>query len=171
MRRIDPRNLLAVALLSLFACAPLLAQTPMDVRIGELSYLDRQYMMQQRASLEDLTGVNFGRRFNGDKTNDLELLQLLLDRRLVLPDQTQELQAMGVVMGDLLATDLDMHWVIYEDRVGRSRALRYRDTDTFLFPMTMISRRREVGNMTPVTEIYEKARSIVLNSRPALPFQ
>ena len=31
---------------------------------------------------------------------------------------------MGVIMGDLLAADLKLHWVIYEDRQGRSRALR-----------------------------------------------
>ena len=87
------------------------------------------------------------------------------------PDQTRELQAMGVIMGDLLAAELDMHWVIYEDRQGRSRALRYRETDNFLFPITMIARRREVGNQTPVVDIYQKAHSIIARNIPPLPFQ
>ena len=75
----------------------------------------------------------------------------------------------GLITG--IVTLLGMHWVIYEDQVGRSRALRYRDSDDFLFPMTMISRRREVGNLTPVVEIYDKARAIIAESRPPLPFQ
>jgi hypothetical protein len=128
-------------------------------------------MAQQRASLEDLAARNLGQQFNGDKNNDLELLQRLLDRRLVRPDQTRELQAMGVIMGDLLAEDLDMHWVIYEDARGRSRALRYRDSDNFLFPMTMISRRREADNRTPVAEIYQKAHDIIAPLQSPLPFQ
>jgi hypothetical protein len=78
---------------------------------------------------------------------------------------------MGVIMGDLLATDLDMHWVIYEDRLGRSRALRYQQSDNYLFPMTMISRRREADNHTPVADIYHKAREIIASRQPAMPFQ
>jgi hypothetical protein len=142
-----------------------------NVRIGELSYLDLQYMAQQRETLSELVERNFGRQFNGSRDNDLELLQLLLDRRLVRPDQTRELQAMGAIMGDLLAAELDMHWVVYEDSVGRSRALRYRETDNYLFPMTMISRRREADNRTPVKEIYQKAYDIIAPLRPDMPFQ
>ena len=142
-----------------------------SLRIGELSYLDRQYMAQQRERLEDLTTRHFGRRFNGQRSNDLQLLQGLLDRELVRSTQTRELQAMGVVMGDLLAADLGLHWVIYQDNLGRTRALRDGESDTYLFPITMISRRREADNRTSVAEIYGKAREIVLVSRPPLPFQ
>jgi hypothetical protein len=141
------------------------------LRIGELSYLDRQYMAQQRELLEDLTARNFGRRFNGQRSNDLQLLQGLLDRGVVRNSQTRELQAMGVVMGDLLAADLGLHWVVYQDSMGRTRALRDGESDTYLFPITMISRRREVDNRTSVAEIFGKARDIVLDSRPPLPFQ
>ena len=140
-------------------------------RIGELSQLDRQYMTQQRDLLNDMASLELGRRFNGDKDNDLQLLQLMLDRRLVRPDQTRELQAMGVIMGDLLAAELDMHWVVYEDAHGRSRALRYKETDEYLFPITMISRRQEADNDTPVAVIYQKAYDIIAPLRPDLPFR
>lgn len=154
---------------AIWACAG--AQAKDGVRIGELSYYDQRYMKDQRATLEDLAARNFGGRFSGNKDNDLALLQKLLDKGLVGPDQTRELQAMGVIMGDLLAADLDMHWVIYEDRMGRSRALRYQQSDDYLFPMTMISRRREAENETPVTTIYQKAHDIIASRKPALPFQ
>jgi hypothetical protein len=78
---------------------------------------------------------------------------------------------MGVIMGDLLAAEFDLHWVIYEDRKGRSRALRYRESDNVIFPITMISRRREVGNQTSVADIYQKASDIIATHKPTLPFQ
>lgn len=142
-----------------------------DLRIDELSALDRQFIMQQRALLDDLARSRLGRSFSGDRDDDLALLQTLLDRELVRSDQQQELQAMGVIMGDHLAEDLGMHWVVYQDKLGRSRALRYRDSDSYLFPMTMISRRREVGNMESVATIYDKARRTIEHSIPAPPFQ
>ncbi len=141
-----------------------------QARIGELSPLDLQYMSQQRNTLNDIASDKLGRRFEGNKANDLQILQLMLDRRLVKPDQTRELQAMGVIMGDLLAADLDMHWVLYEDAHGRSRALRYKETQEYLFPITMISRRQQADNHTAVADIYQKAYDIIAPLRPGLPF-
>lgn len=168
----NPKNTIAVrtlpALALLLAC---LAAAREDVRIDALSPLDEQYMAQQRASLADLAASRLGRSFSGNRQADLELLQLMLDRRLVRADDTRQLQAMGMIMGDLLAADLGMHWVIYEDSLGRSRALRYRDSDEYLFPVTMISRRREAGNDTPVADIYRKAYDIIAPLRTPLPFE
>ncbi len=142
-----------------------------EVEIGELSYLDLGYMQQQRELVGELTERNLGRKLTGDKDNDLKLLQALLDRRVVSNDQTRELQAMGLVMGDLLSAELGLDWVIYEDELGRSRALRYRQIDHYLFPMTMIARRREAGNMEPVQEIYNKAAASMSAHIEPLPFQ
>jgi hypothetical protein len=78
---------------------------------------------------------------------------------------------MGVIMGDLLAAELGLRWVIYEDDLGRSRALQYKDMETVLFPITMISRRVEVGNRRPVAEIYQKAYDIIDALRPPRPYE
>ena len=142
-----------------------------EVTIGQLGYLDRGYMDQQRESLGELAALKLGRKLRGERSNDLAILQALLDQGLVRNDQMQELQAMGIIMGDLLAEELDMDWVIYEDKVGRTRALRYKKTDNYLFPATMVSRRRTVGNTTPVTEIYQRAYDIIAPLRQPLPFQ
>ena len=162
------RHIAALLLLALFTTT---ARAQEEVRIEEPSYLDRQYMASQRERLEELAAGRLGRTFTGERDRDLETLQLLLDRGLVRNDQTQMLQAMGVIMGDLLAADLGMHWVIYEDGLGRSRALRYRETDNYLYPITMISRRREAGNLTPVADIYRKAFDIIAPLRTPGPFQ
>ncbi len=142
-----------------------------DINISPLSNLDREYMEQQRTLLRDIAAINLGRSFNGNPDADTALLQALLDRRLVRPTQTKELQAMGVILGDLLASELDMHWVVYEDRVGRTRALRYKQTDNYLFPITMISRRQEAGNTKAVSAIYRKAYDLIDSTREPLPFQ
>ncbi|MEH6568009.1 MAG: DUF3806 domain-containing protein [Halioglobus sp.] len=156
-------------LLALIFSLPVLGQKP--PLISDLTMVDIQYMNNQRALIEDLTRNNFGSAFNRNRDHDLDLLQRLLDRDLVNPKQTAELQAMGIIMGDLLAADLDLHWVIYEDSVGRSRALRYRQSEEYLFPVTMISRRREADNRTGVNDVYQKAYDIMKASKPPLPFQ
>lgn len=160
-----------IAALLLLALVTTTARAQGEAYIEEPSYLDRQYMASQRERLEELAAGRLGRTFTGERDRDLETLQLLLDRGLVRNDQTQMLQAMGVIMGDLLAAELGMHWVIYEDDLGRSRALRYRETDNYLYPITMISRRREAGNLTPVADIYRKAFDIIAPLRTPAPFQ
>ena len=142
-----------------------------EVEIGELSFLDRSYMQQQRELVADLCERNLGRKLTGDRDNDLALLQTMLDRGIVRKDQTRELQAMGLVMGDLLADELGLDWVIYEDELGRSRALRYKQVDHYLFPMTMIARRREAGNTESVVDIYNKALENMSAHIEPLPFQ
>jgi len=160
-----------ILLLLLLLPGSVLGQLPVAVEVDDLSYLDKQYMEQQRAALETITRQHFGRGFNRSPNNDIELLQRLLDSRLVKQDQIEQLQAMGIVLGDLLATEFNLSWVVYKDRLGRSRALKDGITDTYLFPVTMISRRREAGNTTAVADIYYRASEIIALSRPSRPFQ
>jgi hypothetical protein len=141
------------------------------VTLSELSTLDQQYMRSQRNLIEDLARRKLGSAFSGEPSRDIATLQRLLDERVVEPHQRQELQAMGIILGDLLAVQLDMRWIIYEDSLGRSRALQLKDTDNFLFPVTMISRRREVGNNTPVQAIFDKAVATIEPLIPPRPFE
>jgi Domain of unknown function (DUF3806) len=147
------------------------AQAEDELLISDLSPIDLQYMQQQRKSLQELASLKLGRRFIGERKRDLSILQALLDNNLVKGEQTQELQAMGVILGDHLAENLGMHWIVYEDKLGRSRALRYKETGHFLFPITMISRRRAVGNTDSVEAIYQKAYDTIDALLDPLPFQ
>ena len=140
-------------------------------RVSPLTRIDRDFMEDQRQSVDELARIHLGRQIRGDKANDLEVLQQLLDGNLVRPDQTVLLQGMGVVMGDLLSEELGMPWVIYEDDLGRSRALRAGTTDHYLFPVTMISRRVEAGAPVDVDAVYDKAVSLIEPHLPQRPFQ
>jgi hypothetical protein len=142
-----------------------------EPRITQLSVIDRDFMDDQRQAVDERARSALGRQIRGDKSNDLDVLQQLLDRQRVKPDETVLLQGMGVVMGDLLAEELGMDWVIYEDKLGRSRALRFGLGDHFLYPVTMISRRYEVGAPVDVRAIYDKAVELMRPHLPPRPFQ
>lgn len=162
------RTLLLILLLLATAGA---SATKPELIISELTAIDKQYMAGQRATLQEIAATYVGRSFSGDRDRDLDLLQTLLDKGLVRNHQTKELQAMGIIMGDLLLKELGMQWVVHEDKSGRSRALRLGVTDTYLFPVTMIARRREVGNTASVESIYNKAVATVKRYQEPIPFQ
>lgn len=139
-------------------------------QISPLTSLDQQYMDRQRDSVDELARLNLGTSCCSD-VEELPVLQRLLDEGVIGPEQRQELQAMGIVLGDILAAELDMDWVIYEDQLGRSRALRLGDTDNYLFPATMISRRREAGNTESVEDIFNGAFAAIAPLKPPKPYQ
>jgi hypothetical protein len=136
-----------------------------EVQIEPLTAIDHQFMAEQRGRVEALAN-RLGRGLTGNVDRDLDTLQRILDERMVPASDTLTLQAMGLVFGDLLGDRLSMQWVVYRDRQGRSRALRYRDLDVFLFPMTMISRRQEAGSDRRLRPLFDET---VAETRPLLP--
>ena len=131
------------------------AQNPnFDVLIEPLTAIDRQFMADQRMRVEQLAN-RLGRGLTGVADRDLDTLQRILDERLVPAEDKLTLQAMGFVFGDLLGDRLNMDWVVYRDNKGRSRALRYRQMDVYLFPITMISRRQEGGSERRLKPLFD----------------
>ena len=131
------------------------AQNPnFDFLIESLTAIDRQFMADQRMRVEQLAN-RLGRGLTGVADRDLDTLQRILDERLVPAEDTLTLQAMGVIFGDLLGDHLDMEWVVYRDHKGRSRALRYRQMDVYLFPVTMISRRQKGGSERRLKPLFD----------------
>lgn len=51
----------------------------------------------------------------------------------------------GTAFGEVLAKEIPMKWVIYEDEAGADFALQYRDLALFVFPRDMILKRVEKG--------------------------
>lgn len=132
--------------------------------IRELSSLDHSYLESQLETVNTIAGLNLGRRVQGNQS-DLSLLQSLVDGNYISRKNTQDLQALGVVMGNLLAKELNLSWRVYIDGLGRSRALCQGNSEPCLFPMTMLSRRIEVGIKPNVREIYNKAKAIIEDYR------
>lgn len=127
----------------------------LELQIQPLSAIDKHYMTQQRQTVESLAN-RLGRRLSGVTARDLETLQRIIDLRWVDSEDVKTQQAMGIVFGDLLANELNFDWVVYRDRSGRSRALRYRDQDIFVFPITMLSRRLSAKAQLSVSDLFEE---------------
>lgn len=126
-----------------------------------LNSADRYHLLQQRSLVDELARRHVGTGIEGGSIRDLRVVQDLLDRGVLAPDQTYELQALGVVVGDVLAQQLGLDWVAVEDGYGRSRALAGENATTLLFPVTMISRRVEAGIEVDVRARYQEAESLV----------
>ena len=158
-------KLCLLGLLAAYSALSVGQATDLGVRIEPLTAVDQQFMSEQRVRVEQLAN-RLGRNLSGQAMRDIDTLQRLLDDGLVPSTDTLTLQAMGVVFGDLLGSDLAMSWVVYRDNAGRSRALSHRDADIVLFPMTMISRRHQNGGTRRLQSLYEET---VADIRPLLP--
>lgn len=139
-------------------------------KISEMGWVDHNFINKQVASIDELARKNLGTEVR-QNLSDLELLQRIVDNGLIDQDDTQQLQAMGAVLGNVMTADVPaLEWKIYEDNVGRSRALCAKGSDQCLFPMTMLSRRMETGLKPDVSKIYEEAIGLLSDYLPQYPY-
>jgi hypothetical protein len=97
-----------------------------------------------------------------DEDSDLDVLQEILDRGLLVPTQTYELQCLGVVLGRRLVAAIDgLDWCVVEDEYGIDAALRCAGSKIVLFPLTMISKRVERGEPVDVRAMFDGVRARV----------
>lgn len=125
-------------------------------RTDPLTPLDRGFMDSSQRELNELTQIRLGRSFGHSREQDLLLLQEVLDRKLVRDNDMRQLQAMGILMGEHLRREHGLRWVVYTDKLGRSRALEVPLKDHFIFPVTQISNRVRVGADIDVKAIYQR---------------
>jgi len=153
-------------LASLWASLPAQAQ----IHIDDFSQTDHNHMRQQVQSIETLVQMRMGTRLRGD-LSDLSTLQTIVDRELIERDDLLRLQALGAVLGNVMAAEVEqLHWKIYEDEQGRSRALCVANTQHCLFPVTMLSRRMTVGLKPNVQEVYRNALELIAPHLPQQPY-
>jgi Domain of unknown function (DUF3806) len=122
--------------------------------ISGLTGEDVAALAQQRSLIESYLGNEESRRKYEEPVGKLGLLRALLENKVFSPEQTYELQSMGVVLGDVFAQDLGMEWIVVEDSFGRTPALRYPNTTIIIYPITMISKRIEAGEQVNVFDMY-----------------
>ncbi|WP_020209757.1 DUF3806 domain-containing protein [Gilvimarinus chinensis] len=162
--------LIAITLLASSASYAQQNDNPDAVIIDDLSWTDESFLSQQRARIDRLARENLGSQVRGDKS-DLSTLQRIIDRELVAKDDTITQQALGVVLGDVMLKDeQELTWKVYEDKLGRSRALCAMSVEECLFPVTMLSRRMRVGLKPDVKKVYVEALDLIAESLPALPY-
>ncbi len=157
----------SLGLLLLIASPATLAQ---NITIEDLAWMDRNHIAQQVERVDELARTRVGSQIRED-LSDLTTLQRIVDRELVPQDDRLTLQALGAVMGNVMAAEVDkLEWKVYEDKRGRSRALCVEGTEECLFPITMLSRRMEVGLKPDVRKVYREALELIEPYLPELPY-
>ena len=90
---------------------------------------------------------------------DLALIQATLDAKIIEPEATYSLQALGIAFGKVFVKNNEFYgWWMLEDEYGRDPAIRFKETTLLIFPQTMISKRVEDGQHVAVREMYESLR-------------
>ncbi|MEN0037698.1 MAG: DUF3806 domain-containing protein [Cellvibrio sp.] len=139
--------------------------------VHNLGWIDENQMEQDAAKINELTLSKIGTPIRRD-LGDLETLQKLIDQNLVAKDDYKTQQSMGIVLGNIMQADFPdtLVWQIYEDNIGRSRALCVKETNHCLFPITMLSRRIELGSKPDVKKVYADAIALMEKHLPQLPY-
>lgn len=124
--------------------------------VKELSLGQRYSLNTQRRELMDLIARRLGvLNMKGDQS-DLKVLQNLVDRKAIGRDDVRGLQSLGVVFGDLLVNEFGLSWVSYEDDIGTSKALRWKKTENYVFPVTLFSKRVQFKEKINMTRVFEE---------------
>ncbi len=130
---------------------------------------DRLRLEKQEALVLKLLQSRYGKdvTLKHSKT-DFPLLQKLIDEKVLRPDQTYELQCLGIALGQVFAAETPLRWVMVEDEHGRDPALQYPDTTIILFPLTMISKRVEQGREVDVADVFRGTMDLVTKTKEKL---
>lgn len=127
----------------------------MAQKITELEEADKQRLQEQTEVVQKLLTEHFDNAGLNGSQDDLATLQAIIDEKLFQPDQTYELQCLGIVLGNVLSQQPGLHWIMVEDEYGRDPAIQYEQTSLILFPLTMISKRIEDGVPANVQELFD----------------
>lgn len=158
-----------VSMLFLVLPLTLAAQSPRMI-IEEPGVIDRSYLERQVEKIDQLARTRMGTQVRKNMS-DLDLIQSIINRELIPSTDTESLQALGAVMGNVLAADFPaLEWKIYIDQLGRSRALCVTGTQHCLFPITMLSRRMETGLKPDARKVYDGAVELIEEYLPHTPY-
>jgi hypothetical protein len=84
---------------------------------------DQKRLIEQRTIIEKHLGNQESIEKYKKPAGKLGLLRALLETKVFKPDQTYELQCMGIVLGDVFVDNMGFRWVIVQDQYGRDPAI------------------------------------------------
>jgi len=132
----------------------------LEQKIEQLVGDDLVHSEKQRAWVRDHYDPDARHQYE-NLEGKLTLLEAIISKNWIKPDETWKLQSLGIAFGDALAQKMGLLWVAVEDEYGRDPALQVPGTTMILFPMTTISKRIERGDVVNVRELFKDACSKV----------
>lgn len=122
----------------------------------------QQYILSsQRQLVMDLLARRLGILSLSQSETDLKALQSLVDQKAIAKSDIRSWQAIGVIFGDILVKQHRLKWVFYEDEDGSSKALQWKETANFVFPITLFSRRVQFKQDIVMTDLYEELSGVI----------
>jgi hypothetical protein len=140
----------------LFGCSKRSGPQRASQVFSELSQEDGTRLDRQRHVVAAIAKQRYGTEGLTKTKSDLPVLQRLLDDGAFSKAQTYELQSLGIVFGDVLATELPLRWMMVTDEIGSDLTLRYKNTTIQINAVTMISKRVERGETVDVETLFAK---------------
>ena len=138
-----------------------------EQKVTVLTEADQKRLREQRAVIEKhFEGEDWKKKYQ-TAAGKLGSIRALLDANAFQPNQTYELQCLGIVLGDAFVQELKMEWVMVDDEGGRSPAVRLPGTNIILYPLTMISKRVERGDKVTVFDLFNWAADQVDKAKNA----
>jgi hypothetical protein len=129
---------------------------PPGYRVSDLTQAERAWLRDQvgvaRTMVERYTGLR------GWKGTDLASLDRAYaawakDSVETRAHANAVVHACGVVVGELVASETGMRWVVYEDADGASLALHSREHETTMFPANSVAKRMSAGSVGFLAEL------------------
>jgi hypothetical protein len=129
-----------------------------EPKFTELSAEDTARLEQQRAVVLAAARERYGTPALTRTRSDLPVLQRLIDERVFNKAQTYELQCLGVALGDVLARELPLRWVMVTDEFGTDPTLRFKQMTLQVNALTIISKRIERDEQVSVQWLLDQTR-------------
>jgi hypothetical protein len=154
-----------LGLISAIAGAPAHA----EAHFSQLTPQMMSSMEQQRKFIATLVEKKLPGKKLTKSASDFSIFQEIIDKKLLRPQQTWELQALGICFGDALTSYIPgLKWVLVTDEYGTDPILRYRNSSMQVSALTIISKRVEDGEDVNIVSLAEVTKGYLAKEEKSL---
>jgi hypothetical protein len=154
-------TLLFMSTFGFFGCSKKETGGASQPRFSELSGDGAARLERQRGVVMAEAKKRYGTKSLTKTKADIAVLQRLVDDQAFAKTQTYELQCLGVALGDIMATELPLKWVMVTDEYGTDPTLRFKESTIQVNALTMISKRVERSETVDVTDLLRQTAASV----------
>jgi hypothetical protein len=123
------------------------AQPVSSVRFAPLSKDFTEILDGYRHSFADLRAQMIGAKMIKADAGQVEFAQAILDRRVLSPMSTSDVEAMGVLFGDQIVRQGDFQWLSVTDQSGIYPVVCHKRKTAFASPLSMVLKRFRRGEV------------------------
>lgn len=127
-------------------------------RISELDPQEQARLQRGRVLVQRYLADEDSRRKYQTVPGKLGTLRAIMKIEPLTPARKDLMEACGVVLGDTFVQDMGFRWVAIENEKGSERevVIRYRRTNIFLHPLTLVSDRVKRGERFDMLDLYNE---------------